>query len=150
MNKSEQLSENQAPLKLPIACLVVDPSPASRLIVQRFLDGFVERVDGVGYVQDATQLLYNADKPDLVLAAWEQAELSGLEFVRFVSKTTGVPAIVISSKSDAERERLAQEAGASGLITRPFSREQLRAVVIESAGRGTSCVSVRRQGFHKF
>ena len=106
--------------------LVTDDSKAMRMIVIRTLRqaGFaghdiLEAENG----QEGLTLV-RAQAPDLILSDWNMPEMSGIEFLRAL-RGSGDPTpfyFVTSEGSDEMRETAAQ-AGAMGLIAKPFTAE---------------------------
>ena len=112
--------------------MVVDDSKAMRMIVLRNLrqagfDGetFIEAADGAQAYE-----LIQADKPDLVLSDWNMPEMSGIELCEKVNpKDAGIIFGFVTSESTAEMRALADEAGASFLIAKPFTADIIRDVI---------------------
>lgn len=74
-----------------------------------------------------------ADKqPDLILLDWMLPEMSGLKFVRSLkkdSKTSDIPVIMLTARSQEEDKVKGLDSGADDYITKPFSARELNARV---------------------
>jgi two-component system chemotaxis response regulator CheY len=109
--------------------LVVDDSKAMRMIVVRTLRqaGFsghdvVEAENGKEGLD-----LVNSIKPDLVLSDWNMPEMTGLEFLRAMRGAgDATPFCFVTSEGSDEMRTLANEAGALGLIAKPFTEDAFR------------------------
>ena len=106
--------------------LVVDDSKAMRMIVVRTLRqaGFsghdvVEAENGKeGF--ELTQSL----KPDLVLSDWNMPEMTGIELLKALRASgDATPFCFVTSEGSEEMRAMADQAGALGLIARPFTAE---------------------------
>lgn len=106
--------------------LVVDDSAAMRMMVIKTLRqaGFkghdiVQAKDGA----DALEQI-KAAKPDLVLADWNMPNMTGLELLTALNdEGIGVTFGFITTEATAEMRAKATDAGASFLITKPFTAE---------------------------
>ncbi|HMO14314.1 MAG TPA: response regulator [Pirellulaceae bacterium] len=109
--------------------LVVDDSKAMRMIVTRtvkqagFSDHtFIEAGDG----KEALEVIQQ-QTPDFVLSDWNMPEMKGIELLRELrSKGNPIKFGFITSESSPEVVREALDAGASFLITKPFTPERFR------------------------
>jgi len=106
--------------------LVADDSKTMRMIVVRTLrqagyegNEIVEAEDGAQALEMAT-----ADVPDLILSDWNMPNMSGLEFLRALrARGAAVPFCFVTSEGSDEMRTLAEQAGAVGLIAKPFTAE---------------------------
>ena len=106
--------------------LVVDDSKAMRMIVVRTLRqaGFaghdvVEAENG----KEGLELTQSV-KPDLVLSDWNMPEMSGIEFLRAMRGSgDATPFCFVTSEGSEEMRAQAAQAGAVGLIAKPFTAE---------------------------
>jgi len=104
--------------------LVVDDSKAMRMIVKRTLkkaglEGYdvVEASDGVEALS-----VVKADKPDLILCDWNMPNMSGLELLRVLRNSDNdIPFGFVTSESTPEMRQIAEHAGASFFISKPFT-----------------------------
>lgn len=102
--------------------LVVDDDDAIRGVVRTVLeaDGFevVEAADG----QAALMLLdsINGRGPDIVVLDVMMPGIDGIEVCRRIDHGL-MKVIMLSARDDADSRRRAEEAGADGYLTKPFS-----------------------------
>lgn len=112
--------------------MVVDDSKALRMIVRRSLRqaGFgqhdvVEAEDG----NDALEKM-KTEPPDLVLCDWNMPGMSGIELLRTLrGRGNKVTFGFVTSEGTAEMRHTAFEAGASFLVTKPFTPEAFEAAL---------------------
>jgi two-component system chemotaxis response regulator CheY len=112
--------------------LIADDSRVMRQIVTRTLRqaGFtghdiVEAADGLEAFDNTV-----AEKPDLVLSDWNMPNMSGVDLLRRLRAVgEGVPFGFVTSETSPEMKRIAEEAGALFLITKPFSADTFRDVL---------------------
>ena len=112
--------------------LIVDDSKAMRMIVGRTLKqaGF----DGHTTVEASNGgealTLIESESPDIVLSDWNMPEMTGIELLQKVRQAgNDVRFGFITSESSAETARTATDAGADFLITKPFTADQMQAVL---------------------
>jgi two-component system chemotaxis response regulator CheY len=106
--------------------LIADDSRVMRQIVVRTLrqsgyDGHdvVEAVDGADALAKA-----GSETPDLVLSDWNMPNMTGIEFLRALrAGGSQVPFGFVTSEGSADMRELAQNAGASFVIVKPFTPE---------------------------
>jgi two-component system, chemotaxis family, chemotaxis protein CheY len=117
--------------------LIADDSRVMRQIVTRTLrqagfDGheLVEAADGK-QAYDATV----AQQPDLVLSDWNMPEMTGVEVLRALRQNgINVPFGFVTSEGTPEMRAAAEDAGALFLITKPFTAESFRDVLVPILG----------------
>ena len=63
------------------------------------------------------------------------AELAGVKLWFTDTGGTGVPIVLLTTESDAEKKQQAKAAGATGWITKPFQPEQLLSVTKKVLGQ---------------
>ena len=83
--------------------------------------------DGAKALERARQ-----DAPDLILLDWMLPEVNGLEVCRLLKqnpKTTHIPIIMLTVKSEETDKILGLEMGADDYVTKPFSPKELTARV---------------------
>ena len=106
--------------------LVADDSKAMRMIVVRTLRqaGFAGH-DVIEAENGAEGLkLVNAESPDLILSDWNMPEMTGIEFLRALRGSgSAIPFCFVTSEGSEEMRTMAAEAGAIGLIAKPFTAE---------------------------
>lgn len=106
--------------------LIADDSRAMRLIVTRTLRqaGFTEHE-----VVEATNGREGLDlagqvTPDLILSDWNMPEMNGIEFLRSLRASGSAIAFgFVTSEGSEDMRATASDAGASFLITKPFTAE---------------------------
>ena len=112
--------------------LVVDDSKAMRSIVMRAVRqagyesvAFVEATNGA----EALKLI-RASPPTLVLADWNMPEMSGIELLKTLrAEGNQIKLGFVTSESDPSMRDLAFQAGASFMITKPFTPDAIKAVL---------------------
>ncbi|RXH56291.1 response regulator [Granulicella sibirica] len=109
--------------------LLVDDSKTMRMLVQRALRQAGYRDLVVGEAENGADALekLSSVRPKLVLSDWNMPVMSGIDFLRKVreGKNT-VPFGFITSEASKEIKDMAMGEGASFLITKPFSPEQVQ------------------------
>ena len=110
--------------------LTVDDSASVRQMVKFTLDdaGYtvIEAVDG----QDALRKLGNP--VNLVITDLNMPNLDGIGLIRAVRANPsckGLPIIMLTTESQDARKQEGKAAGATGWIVKPFSQQQMLAVV---------------------
>jgi two-component system chemotaxis response regulator CheY len=106
--------------------LIVDDSTAMRKIVQRTIrqagyndHEFVEAINGRAALESI-----EGSAPDIILADWNMPEMSGMELLKALrSKGINIPFGFITSEGTEEMKQRAMAAGASFLISKPFTAE---------------------------
>jgi two-component system, chemotaxis family, chemotaxis protein CheY len=109
-----------------VKILIADDSKAMRMIVirtmrQAGLEGhqILEAENGREGLEMA-----RAESPDLILSDWNMPEMNGIEFLRALrggGSTT--PFCFVTSEGSEEMRTAAEQAGALGLIAKPFTPE---------------------------
>ncbi len=109
--------------------LHVDDSKAMRMIVQSTIKkaGF----DGLQFVQanngvEALEVM-ESEKPDVVFSDWNMPEMNGIELLRKI-REDGNPITFgfITSEKSPETRQEALDAGATFVISKPFTPESFR------------------------
>jgi DNA-binding response OmpR family regulator len=119
-----------------VRILVVDDSPTIHFYVRQALgaDGHV-----IDRLQSFTELpaYLAACNPDVILLDLEMPALSGSAFAHFVRRIEKrpIPIIVYSSLPPSETGKAAREIGASSVVAKSASPEQLRAAVAHCVAR---------------
>ena len=106
--------------------LITDDSKVMRQIVTRTLRqaGFdshtlIEAENGRIGLEKA-----RSEAPDLILCDWNMPEMSGIEFLRALrAEGSGTPFCFVTSEGSEEMRTAAEQAGAMGLITKPFTAD---------------------------
>ena len=109
--------------------LVVDDFPAMRLIMRNLLKKLdLQNVDEAENGEQALEVL-RRKAYGLVLSDWSMEPMTGLELLHAVRKDEvlkATPFIMVTSEDKAENIAAADDAGASGYITKPFTAETLK------------------------
>ena len=107
--------------------LTVDDSASMRQMIRLALAGagyaVLEAADGAQGLATA-----RGRAVDMVLTDLNMPVMDGVTLVKELRKLptlTGVPIILVTTESDAERKAQAKAAGAPGWITKPFQSSQL-------------------------
>jgi two-component system, chemotaxis family, chemotaxis protein CheY len=106
--------------------LIADDSRAMRMIVTRTLrqagmggHDLVEAENG----RDALDKI-KEEPPDLVLSDWNMPEMTGIDLLRALrGNGIEIPFCFVTSEGSPEMRDAAAEAGAIGLISKPFTPE---------------------------
>ncbi len=109
--------------------LLVDDSKTMRMIVQRAIRQAGFRGLSVCEAENGVQGLAKvaSEKPKVILSDWNMPEMSGIEFLTQVrAANIKTPFGFITSEASAEIKELAMSSGASFLITKPFSPEDVQ------------------------
>lgn len=117
---------------MPDKVLVVEDSRAMRVFVSSILEatGHYEVIE-VDNGFDALRALPRGDYA-LIVTDVNMPDVSGIELTKFVrdnAKYKGIPVIVISTDSSRKDLTRAKEAGASDFLAKPFTAEELLAVI---------------------
>ena len=115
--------------------LIVDDSATMRKIVRRNLrqagisvSEVIEASDG----QEGCEVLEKDDSIDLILCDVNMPNMNGLDFldhVRAGSATAEIPVVMITTESTPDAVKTFIAHGASGCVGKPFSPDQLEAVL---------------------
>jgi two-component system, chemotaxis family, chemotaxis protein CheY len=109
--------------------LVVDDSKTMRLIVQRAIRmaGYRSlQVAEADNVAQALEKLRDA-QPRLILSDWNMPEMSGLDLLKQVRETDKKTAFgFITSERSAETRVLAMAEGATFMLSKPFTPDDIR------------------------
>ena len=115
--------------------LVVDDSAMSRRTLRRHLEtagySVLEATDGMSALE-----LYFVEKPALVLLDLVMTGMYGLDVLARLREIDPAAKVLIASADiQSSTRQMAEEAGASGFINKPFSASQI-ADAVASALRG--------------
>lgn len=115
---------------------IVDDSQTMRDMVSYTLKeaGYqvIEAEDG----QIALTML-STTKPDIVITDLNMPNIDGITLIRQLrarAEYQGVPILMLTTESDAEKKNAGREAGATGWIVKPFNPEKLLSVIQKVAG----------------
>jgi len=109
-----------------VKILIADDSKAMRMIVirtmrQAGLEGhkLLEAENGAEALKMA-----KSESPDLILSDWNMPEMNGIEFLRALRASgSTIPFCFVTSEGSEEMRTAAEQAGALGLIAKPFTPE---------------------------
>ena len=127
--------------------LIVDDDPAIRDVLRFALSraGFdtEEAADGVVALQAVQRQC-----PDLIVLDVQMPEMDGTELCRAVRRTSAVPILFLSSRTDEVDRIVGLEIGGDDYLTKPFSPRELVARVKAILRRGVApeAPEVLRQG----
>lgn len=117
--------------------LAVDDSASVRQMQRFVLSGagyeVIDAVDG----KDGVAKLEKSGAVNLILTDLNMPNLDGVGFIKAVRASSAhrlTPIVVISTESQQEKKQEARAAGATGWIVKPFTPEQLLAVVKKVIG----------------
>jgi two-component system chemotaxis response regulator CheY len=103
--------------------LIVDDSPTMRRMVRASLS----QISGISFVEAGTGLeaieQLTLTPANLMILDLNMPDMHGMEVLQFVrkhQKFSGIPIIVLTTKSDDSSKIVAMEAGASHYMTKPF------------------------------
>jgi two-component system chemotaxis response regulator CheY len=115
--------------------LTVDDSASVRQLVRFTLSGagyqVIEAVDGVDALRKLTVPVH------LIVTDLNMPQLDGIGLIREVRGKPaykGVPILMLTTESQASKKQEGKAAGATGWIVKPFSPEQLLAVIKKVLG----------------
>ena len=112
--------------------LVVDDDPESRYILMRLLSQSDYEVETAKNGKEAVEQLKRA-KFNLVLTDWVMPEMDGLELLGYVkSQYPDISVIMVTLKASSESKTEVLELGAEGLLSKPYTKDQLLTIVSES------------------
>ncbi|MEQ1864011.1 MAG: response regulator [Micropepsaceae bacterium] len=112
--------------------MIIDDQVAARSMLKKMLkDININQVYESATAQDGLKLLDNApEMVDLVICDWNMPGMTGIELLRQVrSVGSEVPFLLLTGRSDADSVIEARDAGVSGYIAKPYSRDQLEAKI---------------------
>ena len=117
--------------------LAVDDSASIRQMINMTLTGagynVIEAVDGTQGLTAA-----RSNTVDMVLTDLNMPGMDGVALIQELRKLAaykGVPIVMVTTESDAEKKSQAKAAGATGWITKPFQPDQLISVAKKVMGQ---------------
>ena len=113
---------------MPKKVLIVDDSHMIRRIVGMILkeDNYEVLIAENGL---AGYEMAKANQPDLVIMDVEMPVMNGIEATTHIkadTATTHIPVLIFTSLGSEKDIRMAKEAGGSGFLNKPISKEELR------------------------
>ena len=130
MNASAPIAYPE-PRSLPSTILLVDDEPNFREVVGEILRMQGLRVIVATSVADALTSM-RVSPPDLVLTDLMMPDVDGLSFVRMIRSTPAwerIPVIMLTARSTESDLYEATMAGATSLLSKPFSAAELRRAI---------------------
>lgn len=115
----------------PARILLVDDEPSFRAVVEEILRLQGHTVVSAGRVADACEALRRC-VPDLILTDVMMPDIDGLSFVRTIRSSPAwahIPVIVLTARTSLADQSEAALAGATCLLTKPFSASELRQAI---------------------
>lgn len=119
--------------------LIVDDSLPMRSVIKRTLKAagyggseILEAPNG----KEALKLMEGA-WIDLIMTDYNMPEINGLEYIKTVKAgemSKDIPVVVISTEGNDEKIKEFMDAGAAGYITKPFTAEAIRDLVVNILG----------------
>lgn len=124
---------------MPYSILIVDDSLPIRSVLKRTLDAagygkseFLEAENG----QAALDMMKH-NWVDLVLTDYNMPVMNGLEFIKAAKKEQllkDIPFVVVSTEGSDKRIEEFMENGAAAYITKPFTAEAIRDLMVKILG----------------
>jgi len=108
-----------------LTVLVTDDEEQIVSFIKSYLTQAGYRVLTAGNGPEALRELAKYPEIDLVILDWMMPGMSGLDVCRTIRKTSDVPMIFLTSKSDELDKLLGLEMGADDFVTKPFSIREL-------------------------
>ncbi|OJY65983.1 MAG: two-component system response regulator [Sphingobium sp. 66-54] len=108
-------------------CLVVDDSKVIRKVARHILESLHLQVDEAGDGREALEMC-DASMPDVVLLDWNMPIMSGLDFLKELSRRNLAhpPKVIFcTTENGVDYIRAAVDAGADEYVMKPFDRDTL-------------------------
>ncbi|ACN16519.1 putative chemotaxis response regulator receiver (CheY-like) [Desulforapulum autotrophicum HRM2] len=119
--------------------LIVDDSLPMRSVIKRTLRAagygtseLLEAANG----QEALELMKNS-WVDIVMTDYNMPVMDGLEFIKTIKSnelSKDIPVVVISTEGNASKIKEFMDCGAAGYITKPFTAEVIRDLIVDILG----------------
>jgi two-component system chemotaxis response regulator CheY len=114
--------------------LIADDSKAMRMIVIRTMRQAGFAGHDLIEAENGREALEMAGKeaPDLILSDWNMPEMTGIELLRALRGSgSTIPFYFVTSEGSDEMRETAEQAGALGLITKPFTPESFASALAQ-------------------
>jgi two-component system chemotaxis response regulator CheY len=119
--------------------LIVDDSLPMRSVIKRTLKaagyGKSELIEA-GNGQEALELM-KTSWIDIVITDYNMPVMNGLEFIKTIKLneiSKDIPVVVISTEGNDSRIKEFMDCGAAGYITKPFTAEAIRDLIVNILG----------------
>lgn len=125
--------------------LVVDDSKFAHLTLRKLLNERGIEVDWVGSGEDCIKYL-DSKKPDIIFMDVMMPGMDGFETSRAITDQQpqgAVPIIMCSANATDEDKRDAQDSGAVGFLSKPYTSEQLDGL-LQMVSTGTAAIEVEK------
>ncbi|MCA8939599.1 MAG: response regulator [Planctomycetes bacterium] len=122
---------------MPIKVFAVDDSATIRQTMKLTLRGEEFEVETANDGADALAKAQAGYVPDIVLTDVNMPNMDGITLtaeLRKLPSYASIPIIMVTTESQVEKKQAGKNAGATGWIVKPFSPEQLIALVKKVAG----------------
>ncbi len=109
--------------------LLVDDSRTMRVILQRAIRQAGYRSLDVAEAENGAQAInaLRGKSPKLVLSDWNMPEMSGLDFLKQLrSEQNQVPFGFVTSETSPDMRKLAMQAGATFMLSKPFTPDDIQ------------------------
>ncbi|MCR4315339.1 MAG: response regulator [Planctomycetes bacterium] len=112
--------------------LIADDDPDHRTLLRRIIKRLGDHEIIEAESGSDTFLKANLDEPDLILLDWMMPFQDGVSILRDL-RENGVetPVIMVTAKADAQSQQIAIEAGAADVVTKPFTINQMRDLLLQ-------------------
>ena len=124
--------------------LVVEDSPLFRKMVGEFLHALrITRIQEASNGRSALEQLAQS-RPDLVCLDLTLPDVSGYdvcEYIRGQPELAGLPVLMISARGTLLDRAQAEEVGADGYLTKPFTQEEFVQQVLRLLARAEAAAS---------
>lgn len=125
---SDHLPSTERSAPPPARILLVDDEPSFRAVVEEILRLHGHTVVCAAGVAEALEAMRRC-VPDLILTDLMMPDIDGLSFIRTLRSSptwANIPVVVLTARASLSDRSEAALAGASFLLTKPFSASELR------------------------
>jgi len=110
--------------------LIVEDTEHIRKLVKAILKNENIDVEEAVTGEEAINKIQQGNKYELILMDIMLPKIDGINTTKKIREITETPIIFLTALSDEKSQVIAYEAGADGYITKPFSKEILKSIVI--------------------
>lgn len=112
--------------------MIVDDSPILRSTIRTVLERMGHHITGEAGNSDEAVLLFDKEKPDLVLLDILLPGESGLDILKKLkAKDGGVKVLIVTAVNQETVNEEAKQLGAKGILYKPFDPSELTAAINE-------------------